>query len=202
MSAGGVTTTVDLLRHGEVLGGQYYRGITDDPLTAAGWQQMMAQCRQGQWDWVISSPLQRCRAFADDLMKQAAIPLQIEPAWMEIDFGDWEGLSADEIQQRDPDGLQAFYQDPLNHSPPNGEDYADFSDRVYRAWQNLLLEHRGKRLLIITHAGVIRALFVRVLDIPVTRSLQIAVPHACLTRFTCYHDGGDQFIQFNSHQSA
>jgi broad specificity phosphatase PhoE len=58
-------THIDLLRHGEVLGGSCYRGITDDPLTNKGWQQMQAKldCNK-HWDVIISSPLSRCHHFA------------------------------------------------------------------------------------------------------------------------------------------
>ncbi len=55
-----MNTTIDFLRHGEVAGGSYYRGSTNDPLTPKGWQQMNQAIANRQWDHIISSPLNRC----------------------------------------------------------------------------------------------------------------------------------------------
>ena len=193
------TTTVDLLRHGEVQGGEYYRGITDDPLSEQGWNQMHKQCANRQWQMVISSPLRRCSAFASAWCEQRHLPLQIHPAWMEIDFGDWEGQTADWIATQHPDALRDFYADPFRYTPPNAESYSDFIGRIRQGWEEVLVKHAGQKILIVTHAGVIRALLSLLLGIPAVQSLQLDVPHACLTRFSCFHDGGGNFIQLNFH---
>ena len=62
----GEETWVDLLRHGEPEGGRRYRGAQDDPLSERGWRQMHASGIEGaQLTGVVSSPLRRCRAFAE-----------------------------------------------------------------------------------------------------------------------------------------
>lgn len=192
-------TILDFLRHGEVQGGHYYRGITDDPLTEQGWRQMHGQCAGRQWDAVISSPLRRCRAFASAWCQQQQPALRIDPAWREMDFGDWEGLSADRIASQDPDALRKFYDDPAAYTPPNAERYADFTARIEQGWEEALANHAGQNLLIVTHAGVIRALFSLLLGIPAAQTWQIDVPHACLTRFSCFHDQNGRFTQLNFH---
>ena len=60
-------TTIDFLRHGEVTGGSYYRGSTDDQLTQSGWQQMNSTVENQSWNHIISSPLHRCLDFAQDM---------------------------------------------------------------------------------------------------------------------------------------
>ncbi|WKJ89154.1 alpha-ribazole phosphatase family protein [Methylomonas montana] len=192
--------TVDFLRHGEARGGQYYRGITDDPLTERGWRQMYSQCGEGQWDAVICSPLRRCRSFASAWCEQQQLELLVEPAWMEIDFGDWEGQTAEQIGLHSPDALQAFYLDPVKYPPPNAETYPNFAERVRNGWEGLLADRAGQKLLVVTHAGVIRALFAHVFDMPATHSFRIEVPHGCLTRFTCFDDGNGRFVQLNFHK--
>ena len=68
---------IDLLRHGETERGGGFRGSLDDALTARGWQQMHAALHgAGPWDALISSPLQRCAAFASQLAAQRALPLR------------------------------------------------------------------------------------------------------------------------------
>ncbi|MFO8155736.1 MAG: histidine phosphatase family protein, partial [Thiohalospira sp.] len=87
-------TTVDLLRHGEPEGGRRYRGQSDDPLSATGWQQMQAAVAGATpWQRVISSPLSRCRVFAETLAAERGLPLEVEADFREIGFGEWEGQS-------------------------------------------------------------------------------------------------------------
>lgn len=189
-------TTIDFLRHGEVSGGSYYRGSTDDPLTPLGWQQMQHAVASRHWDLIISSPLHRCLNFAQHLHQQANIPLLVEPHWQEICFGDWEGKMADQIN---PEQLQRFYQDPVKNTPKNGESFSIFHARVDQAWQNVLKEHAGKQILVISHAGVIRCLFNLLLSLPVEKLFNIQLEHASVTRFKCFHHTPDNFISLVSH---
>jgi alpha-ribazole phosphatase len=193
-------TQIDFLRHGEVDGAACFRGITDDPLTELGWRQMTRQCQSGGWQVVVSSPLQRCADFAARLADDSGIEFVSEAGWAEMDFGDWEGLTATEIAQQDADALNRFYSDPLSYTPPKAENYASFAARIETAWKQLLATYAGKNLLVVTHAGVIRSLYSQLLHIPVRHSFQIEVPHACLTRFSCFDDEHGRFVQLNFHK--
>lgn len=193
------TTTIDLLRHGEAQGGAVYRGSRDDALTEQGWQAMEARCGGGDWDSVVSSPLRRCRDFATAYAARYGLPLEILPVWREIDFGAWEGRAAAEIQTSDPERWAAFCEHPYACPPPGGEAYADFAARVSTGWRRVVDGHAGQRVLAVCHAGVIRCLFNVLLDLPVERGFAIAVPHAGLTRFTCYRDGGGEFVRLEAH---
>jgi len=173
---------VDLLRHGSVRGGTCLRGWQDDPLDEAGWRQMRSAVN-GRVDWqrVLSSPLQRCAAFARDLATGLTIPVDTDPRWRELGFGDWEGRTADEVLTHDPDALQRFWQDPAAHPPPNGETLVAFEARVDAAWAALQHGLRaGERVLLITHGGVIRLLLCRVLGLPINEQFRVEVPHATL----------------------
>ncbi len=194
------TTIVDLLRHGEVQGGACYRGSSDDPLTDLGWRQMQKQTAECEWDAVISSPLSRCHQFANQLSHHQQIILQTEPDLREICFGDWEGKTADQIAAQSPHALEDFHNNPVNHTPPNGEPFVDFRQRVKSAWDKCTSSHQDQHILIITHAGVIRVLFTMLLGIPYKQSFQIKIPHACLSRFTCFHTDDSNFIQLNFHK--
>lgn len=192
-------TCLDFLRHGETQSGACLRGITDDALTELGWRQMFEQCQGKQWQALVSSPLRRCASFAAAWASEHGSSVVEDPAWMEINFGDWEGQTTEQICTRDPDALQKFYSDPISFTPPNAEPYPLFAARIHQAWDRLLSTYDGQTVLIVTHAGVIRALFSHLLNIPLKQSFQIEVPHACLTRFSCYADGGEKFVQLNFH---
>jgi len=191
-----VQTTVDFLRHGEVQGGTYYRGSTDDPLTKTGWQQMNHAVAGREWDVIISSPLLRCIEFAQQLKNQANIPLFIEPHWQEIYFGDWEGKTAEQINAEE---LMLFYQAPLNNTPNNAENLIDFIYRLNQAWESLLKEHAGKHILVVSHAGVIRCLFNLFLNLPADKIFNLQIDHASLTRFQCFNDKTSNFISLVFH---
>ncbi len=177
------STTIDLLRHGEVEGRECFRGHLDDPLSARGWQQMQdALAQAGPWQQIITSPLQRCRLFAEHLALEQALPLESEADFMELDFGQWDGRSTQEIQQTDAQGLQRFWSDPVNHAPPGGESLAQFQRRVLAAWQRLLQRHQDKRILLIAHGGTLRTLLAHVLEMPLSAFFRLEVAHACLSR--------------------
>ena len=191
-------TYIDLLRHGEVKGGACYRGITDDLLSTKGWAQMQNKITsQSSWDIIISSPLSRCHTFAKSLSSELKLPLATAPAFQEIDFGDWEGKTAAQIN---PQMLAQFYADPVNYSAPNGEHFTDFQLRIVEAWQASLKTHRGKRILIISHAGVIRVILAHILGIDTQHSFRLKIAHACLSSIECFHDDEtEDFFQLVKH---
>lgn len=193
-------TVIDLLRHGEPQGGVCYRGSRDDSLTELGWRQMQQQTANRHWDAIISSPLSRCYQFASQLSQQQQIPLIIEPDLREINFGDWEGKTAEQIASVSARSLNDFYENPVINTPPNGEPFETFRQRVKSAWEQLLSRHQNQHILIVTHAGVMRTLFTMILGLPGDQNFQIKIPHACLSRLKCFHSDDAQFIQLIFHK--
>jgi len=158
---------------------------------------MSQQCVESQWDQVVSSPLRRCREFAADWAQQHQLPLYIDSSWAEIDFGVWEGKTAEQIEQQFPGALSAYYDDPIMMTPPNAEPYQNFAHRIQQAWEQTLAQFAGQRLLLVTHAGPIRALLSNLLNISPQNSLHIDMPHACLTRLSCFQQDDNRFVQLN-----
>ncbi len=178
-----VTTTIDLLRHGEPVGGNKYRGQTDDPLSDTGWHQMRAATAQSiPWQQIISSPLSRCAEFARELSQQRNLPLSLQPGFKEIGFGQWEGRTAADILANEPDSLHRFWQDPVKHTPPGAEPLTDFAQRIEQAWHSTLQGYAGQHLLIVGHAGMMRMILRLVLQMPVQNSFRFQVPYAALIR--------------------
>ncbi|MBI3575970.1 MAG: alpha-ribazole phosphatase [Gammaproteobacteria bacterium] len=176
-------TTIDLIRHGESVGGSKYRGQTDDPLSEKGWAQMRAAVGDCQpWEAILTSPLARCRAFAEELAARLTLPLEVDARLMEIGFGEWEGRSAEELLAADPERLTRFWNDPLHHAPPGGETLTAFRGRVLAAWEDILARYAGRHVLIVGHAGTIRIAVCHVLDMPLDRLFRIQVLNAGITR--------------------
>jgi len=181
---------LDLLRHGETELGGGLRGSLDDVLTERGWSQMRAAvAAAGPWDVLVSSPLRRCAHFADELGERLALPVQREAGVRELHFGDWEGRSAAQIMQDQADALGRFWADPYGYTPPNGEPVSAFAERVLAAIDSLGRQHAGKRVLLVTHGGVMRLLLARARGLPREHLLQVEVGHGALLRLRLASDG-------------
>lgn len=177
-------TTLGLLRHGETVGGSRFRGSLDDPLTAEGWRQMETTLREtGPWDALLSSPLCRCRNFAEAQAAAWSVPLTIDERLREIHFGAWEGRSYDELAAESPTALRQFYDDPFRYPPPGGEPLDAFQTRALAALADALDgQHTGRRVLVVTHGGVIRLMLLHARRWPRSRLLEINITHASLHR--------------------
>lgn len=174
---------IDLLRHGETECGGGFRGSLDDVLTPAGWQQMRRSTQDtGPWDVLVTSPLQRCATFARELADERQLPLEVHADLRELHFGEWEGRSAAELMETAPDDLGHFWRDPYRFTPPGGEPLVAFEQRVLGALAELHGRHAGRRLLLITHAGVMRVLLARAQGLPRERLLEVVVGHGELHR--------------------
>lgn len=182
-------TLVDLMRHGLPVGGRRYRGHRDDPLAEEGWAQMRAAVGDAcPWDVIVSSPLQRCAAFARELAERHGRPLEIEEGLREISFGEWEGRHVREILAETPEQVSRYWQDPVRHTPPGGEPLAEFRTRAVAAWERVVARHRGGHLLIVGHGGLIRTLLTHVLEMPLTATLRLEMPNAAFTRIRVQDD--------------
>lgn len=166
-----MSTRIDVIRHGEPVGGRRYRGHgVDDPLTDAGWQQMWdAVGNRTGWQYIATSPLSRCLDFTQALSKRLKIGYSIDDRFKEIGFGIWEGLSPDEILSMHPDALKRFYKDPISNRPDGAEPLESFSRRVWQAYQEIVQKHTNQNVLIVAHAGVIRAITANLLGMKLNR---------------------------------
>ncbi|MCF5722492.1 alpha-ribazole phosphatase family protein [Pseudomonas syringae] len=185
-----MTLHLDLLRHGETELGGGLRGSLDDALTAKGWEQMgAAVIGQGPWDRLVSSPLQRCARFADELGAQLNVPVSLEKDLQELHFGAWEGQSAAALMETDAEALGLFWADPYRFTPPEGEPVSDFSDRVLGAVARLHQAYAGERVLLISHGGVMRLLLACARGLPREQLLNVEVGHGGLFSVQVEADG-------------
>lgn len=192
-----------MIRHGEPVGGKRYRGQVDDPLSDKGWAQMRAAVGEHcPWDAIVSSPLSRCAAFAEELARRHKLPLSFDERLMEIGFGDWEGKTASELMAEDPDCLMNFWRDPLNHTPPGAETLAAFAARISAAWDDLLNSHRDRHVLLVGHAGQMRMVIRHVLATPLEMMFRIQVENAAITRIQVDGEGDQALPRLIFHGGA
>ncbi len=194
------TTVIDLLRHGEVEGGDIFRGSTDDKLTDDGWDQMQETLRGDvAWDVIVSSPLSRCAEFSESLADQEDIDLEIIEEFQEIDFGDWEGQSPDSLMKNDNDILKRWWLSPTKQTPPEGEDFHDFRARVLKSLKQIIEDHEGQRILLVTHAGVIRVILMYILGMQEENLFRLNIDYASISTIRMYHDDTGEWGTLISH---
>ncbi|MDO6620528.1 MULTISPECIES: histidine phosphatase family protein [unclassified Shewanella] len=149
-------TKFTLLRHGQPQLSDCLLGRTNAPLTALGWQQLRQSSIGLGFDRIISSPLERCSAFAQQLAHESAVPITICADWQEMDFGLWDGLPLKQLWAATDIDYPKFWQNPFLSQPPQGESSIQLMQRVVKQIQLLSRQYQGQHLLIVTHSGVIR----------------------------------------------
>ncbi|AXI60614.1 histidine phosphatase family protein [Pseudomonas kribbensis] len=185
-----MTLRLDLLRHGETELGGGLRGSLDDALTEKGWAQMREAVNgQGPWDRLVSSPLQRCARFAEELGAQRDLSVSLDKDLQELHFGAWEGQSAAALMETDAEALGLFWADPYAFTPPQGEPVTEFSARVLAAVMRLHAAHAGERVLLVSHGGVMRLLLARARGLPREQLLNVEVAHGALFSLIVEADG-------------
>jgi alpha-ribazole phosphatase len=194
-------TLVDLLRHGEPQGGRRYRGHgCDDPLSELGWEQMWRTVGgHAPWQQVVTSPMRRCQDFAETLAARYRLPLAVEERFKEVGLGSWEGKTPEQIMAWNPAEYDAFYLDSARHRPTGAEPLETFIARVGEAFDVTLAAFAGHHILIVGHAGVIRAVIGHVLQADPSRWYRIAVDYAGATRIRKGRHG--RVLEFHNRRS-
>jgi broad specificity phosphatase PhoE len=175
-------TLVTVLRHGEVAGRAHvYRGALDDPMTEAGAARVRAvadRLARPAYDRIATSPRIRCLDFAAAYARLRECPLDVLDAMAEMRFGHWEGMTPAEAAMFDPIQHELFRASAGKVPPPAGESIADLRGRVRQGWENWLADARGGHRLLVTHAGVMRALFMDLVGLDPAHAYRIALPEA------------------------
>ena len=189
-------TNIDIMRHGEPVGGSRYRGDgIDDPLSEKGWMQMWAAV-DGVPDWsrIITSPLQRCYAFAEALATKQGLPLIVDKRIREVGFGSWEGRMRQAIMVEESENYKRFYANPLKARPIGAEPLQAFYRRVTEAIFSIVSTYPDEHLLMVAHAGVVRSAVSMVLKGALKELYSVRVEHASVTRIAYSREVGFQLV--------
>ena len=157
---GDVVTRIRLIRHASTEPGGRLCGSFDLPLSRAGRLELDARVRRlsarGAPDALVTSTLRRASDVAEALAHAWSLQPSPAPWAREIHCGEVEGMALDVLQRRFPDVWarnQAQRDDDFGW--PGGETYAEFRARVLEGLRSVAAAHRGRRVVVVTHAGVI-----------------------------------------------
>jgi len=168
---------ITLVRHGETLGESSirYHGANDVALSPHGIEQMrcVARTLRGEaFDLALTSTLQRSTEAARIIAPH--LPASALADFDEVNFGDWEGLTAAEIEARDAELFLRWRADFAAFSYPGGDSVLGFRRRVTAAFAARYPE-LPERLLIVAHKGVIATLLAYLLDEPLEQHTDRAI---------------------------
>jgi len=130
-----------------------------------------------EFSYLYSSPLQRCQRLAKDLFAETP---RLDKRLMEINFGEWEMLAWDNIPKL---YLDQWAEDLVRFRPPQGESLFDLDRRVEEFYQALRRQHSvGDKIAIVCHAGVIRCLLSRLMQMPLDAHLNWQIDYGSLSK--------------------
>lgn len=158
-----VPTMLYLVRHGETVLTPTRKfsgvGALDPELTADGLAQaerVAVEVSKLKPDVLISSPLQRTRQTAEAIAAATGLEIVYDKDWYELSFGTWDGKSIEEVKAETPDDYQAWL-NSSSYRPGGGESYDEARIRVEAAMEKIVAEYPGKKVVIVTHNGVIKS---------------------------------------------
>ena len=164
-------TCIILVRHGQTEWNRVerFRGHADVPLNETGLTQAEATGRRVAEGWeptaIYSSPLSRAVKTAEAIAKHFSLPLQTHPGLIDIDYGEWQGLTPDEAQERWPEAVHAWYNQPETVSIPGGETLARLRERAICTVNELASHHIGQTIVLVGHTVINRIILLGVLGL-------------------------------------
>ena len=164
-------TVLVLVRHGETVwhAENRYAGATDIDLTPRGHKQaaqLAEWSRTAGLAAVWTSTLSRAHVTAQPCADAAGIELHVDDRLRELDFGDAEGLTRDEMREQFPTALDAFHADPVTDHLPGGEDPADAAARFTACLHEIAAGHPDGRVLVVAHTTAIRLALCELIGVP------------------------------------
>ena len=163
-----------------------YRGRRDVPLDAQGWADAVEAAKALSpmgLTAVYAGPLRRTINTAQVIADECRIPdVRILHGLVNLDYGEWEGMTSQEASMFDPESFRLYKEDPSKAICPNGERLTDAQKRMVEAVLLMGERHKGERVAAVTHAVMIRLIAATLLDLEGAH-WRIPVGRGSLTKF-------------------
>lgn len=185
-----------LVRHGQTEFSRENRfcGTTDPPLTDVG--QAMAEAfatayAEMAWDAIYTSPMIRARQTAAPLERLSGVMATVEDGLTEIAYGEWEGLTVDQVKARSPQAYEYWADDVASRGAPGGETAFHVAARAMRAVEAIRTRHTSGNVLLVSHKATLRIITCALLGLDVRLFRErIAQPVAAVSMFVLDKNGG------------
>jgi len=144
---------------------------------------------------IYASPLERARETAAPLARARSLAVRIEPGLMELDIGDWTGMSLKQAGHK-PE-WEAVQRHPSGFRFPRGESFVEMQARITDAIGRLVTRHRGETVVAVSHGDPIKAVVAHALGTPLDLFQRIVIAPASIT-VIAYRRGGVSVLTVNS----
>jgi len=164
-------TKVIFIRHGQTewnVTGRY-QGQSDVKLTEEGKKQaekLADNFPVAKVDAIYASDLCRAMVTAETIAKKFGLKVQAEPAFRELSFGDWEGLTYQQIVDKWEEAMANFLQHPDILEIPGGESFPAVQQRAMKRLNELIEKHDGQTIVVVAHGAVLRTMLTAALHMP------------------------------------
>jgi alpha-ribazole phosphatase len=140
------------------------------------------RCARARWAAIYASPLLRTRQTAEAVARRVGLSVQLEPAFREIEYGEWDGRPAAEIRATDRARYEAWVARPAEVAPPGGETAAAIAARAVPALEAVVRRHPEGRVLVVSHKATIRVLVCALLGVDLNLfRVRVGAPVASVT---------------------
>jgi broad specificity phosphatase PhoE len=162
-------TRIILVRHGQTAWNseERFRGHADIPLDETGFAQAEAVSKRLAMQWkpddIYAGPLSRTIQTAEPTARYFNLPVQIEPGLIDVDCGEWRGLTPREAGQRWPAEFNAYLHRPAQFQFPGGESLENARLRAIRRVTELASTHRNQTIMLVSHTALNRLILLSVL---------------------------------------
>ncbi|WP_280073498.1 histidine phosphatase family protein [Gordonia alkanivorans] len=184
-----------LLRHGQTALSvdRRYSGRGNPELTAEGLRQARAAAqrvvREKHISAIVTSPLSRARATADEVAAVTGVDVVEHPGLIENDFGEWEGLTFVEASERHPEIHREWLSD-ITVPAPGGESFAQVAERVAETKDDLLQQYPGQTVVLVSHVTPIKLMLREALGVGPELLFRLHLDLASVSIAEFFPDGG------------
>jgi phosphoserine phosphatase len=188
-------TEILLTRHGHVpwLEPKRFRGRAELKLTDTGIAQAEAAARRIAASWqpqaIYASPLGRTLRTARIIAEPLHLPVQPLDALIDIDYGEWQGLTADEARERWPAEGELWHRRPDLVQIPGGETLQEVLARVAKALRTIVRRHPQETVVLVGHDSVNRVILLHALEMPLARYWQLGQDPCAINRIEASPEG-------------
>ncbi len=189
-------TRVYLIRHGttEWNREEIFRGRADCALNETGRaeaQAVAAYLREVEIEKIYTSPLSRAAETAGAIAADRRLRAIPDPAFIDLDFGDWQGLPLKEVRERYPDLYRVWRERPQDATFPGGENLAQVKARAWEGLLRVVQDNPEKTVLIVSHRVITKVLICAALGLDNSHFWQIKQD---TTAINCLECARGQFV--------
>jgi len=190
-------TRIILVRHGQTEWNRVerFRGRADVPLNETGLVQAEVTGKRIAAEWrpsaICSSPLSRAVKTAEVIARHFDIPVRIHHGITDIDYGQWEGLTPDEVRERWPKMIDDWYDKPASMRIPGGETLEQLRSRALAVMDELAACHRDQTIIVVGHTVINRIILLGVLGLSNDRFWRLSQDTCAIN---CFEAEGGNFI--------